>query len=102
MSETTMETTFLCDRGEHGTCPGKTLRTPCGCPCHDRRTPAQLLEDAQRAAADLLGEIAEDYEAMLVLRRKAPELAKDVERVHKAWKAAGETFLRSLHEKGAN
>jgi len=57
---------------------------------------ATALEDAQRNAANLLGEIADDPDVMAAIKKASPETAKDVKDTHAAWKDAGEAFLRSI------
>jgi len=57
---------------------------------------ARALEDAQSAAANLLGEIAEDADIMAAIREASPETVKDVKTTVQAWKDASEAFLRSI------
>lgn len=57
---------------------------------------ARALEDAQSAAANLLGEIAEDHTVMAAIRKASSETADDIAKVVREWKDAGESFLRSI------
>jgi hypothetical protein len=57
---------------------------------------ALALEDAQSAAANILGEIAEDPDVMAAIRKASPETADDIKATAQKWKDAGEAFLRSI------
>lgn len=59
-------------------------------------TPQKMLHDAHNQAAHLLGEIADDQDAMAALRSAVPDLATEIDTIISEWRMAGEAFLLSL------